>query len=182
MIEMMQDLLRLDSPREMCRELGLYLGMEQPVPLAALRRAQQDDRFALHLVMSRGSRDFVQLHLDDPRNAQYAGEEVDDEPRAEGEAERREFSNLELMGGMAGALVRWGRAGFRGLNETKAAARLEICHSCPHLVEAPDKFVYRVKLVKRSDQRVCNECGCVASAKVRVATERCPIGLWGPAA
>lgn len=181
MIEMMQDLLRLDSPREMRRELGLYLGTEQPVSLAVLRRAQRDDRFALHLVMSRGSRDLVQLHLDDPRNAQYAGGD-DDEPRAEGEAETRQFSNLELVGGAAGALFRWGRAGFRGLNETAAAARLEICHGCPHLVEAPDKFLYKVKLVKKSDQRICHKCGCVAAAKVRVATERCPIGLWGPAA
>lgn len=181
MIEMMQDLLRLDSPQEMCRELGLYLGMERPVSLAVLRRAQQDDRFALHLVMSRGSRNLLQLHLDDPRNAQYAG--GDDEQHAGVGEEARQFSNLELMGSMAGALLRWGRSGFRGLDEATASARLEICRSCPHLVEPPpNKLLYKVKLAKKSDQRICRRCGCVASAKVRVATERCPVGLWGPAA
>jgi hypothetical protein len=182
MIEMMQDLLRLDSPREMCRELGLYLGMEQPVSLAVLRRAQRDDRFALHLVMSRGSRDLMQLHLDDPRNAQYAREQDYKGQHAGDGVEAREFSNVELMGGMAGALLRWGRSGFRGLDEATASARLEICRSCPHLVEAPDRFFYKVKLAKKSDQRVCGKCGCVATRKVKVATERCPVGLWGPAA
>jgi hypothetical protein len=181
MIEMMQDLLRLDSPLEMRRELGNYLGLEQPVSSAVLRRAQQDDRFALHLVMSRGSRDLVQLHLDDPRNERYAGDD-DDEPHAEIVEESHDLSNLELVGGMAGAMFRWGRSGFRGLDEATAAARLETCQSCPHLVEAPDRLLYRVKMVKKSDQRVCRKCGCVAAAKVKVATERCPIGLWGPAA
>jgi hypothetical protein len=27
---------------------------------------------------------------------------------------------------------------------------------------------------------VCKECGCLAMAKIRVASEACPLGKWGP--
>ena len=167
MIEVIQQLLLLDSSQAMCQELGRYLGLAKPVSHAVLRRAQLDDRFAMHLVMSRGSQELRQLHLDDPRNKQY---EVD--------AETHEFTNLMLAGNLAHAVFQWGLKGFRRLDESTMKARLEICQACPHLVEAPDKLVYKVKLTKKSDPRVCNKCGCVASAKVKIATDRCPIGLW----
>lgn len=167
MIEVIQQLLLLDSSQTMCRELGQYLGLTEPVSPNVLRRAQIDDRFAMHLVMSRGSPKLLQLHLDDPRNEKYA---VD--------PETYQFTNLKLAGSMANAVFQWGRKGFRRLDETVVKARLEICQACPHLIEAPDKLIYKVKLGKKSDPRVCNKCGCVASSKVKIATERCPIGLW----
>ena len=167
MLELIQQFLLLDSSQAMCRELGSYLGLTEPVSPAVLRRAQTDDRFALHLVMSRGNQRLLQLHLNDPRNEKYA---VD--------AGTHEFTNRQLTGSMAKAVVRWGRKGFRKLDEAVVTARLEICRACPHLIEAPDRLIYKVKLGKKSDPRVCNKCGCVASSKVKIATERCPIGLW----
>lgn len=168
MIPVMQELLALDSPEERYNELGRYLGLREPVSPAVFRRAQQDNRFALHLVMSRGNDRLLRLHLDDPRNQQY---------RMDGD--ENAISNLKLAGRLGAALFRWGQKGFRTLDEAVMKARLDICQSCPNLIEPPNKLIYKVKLVKASDPRICQKCGCVASAKVKVPTERCPIGLWG---
>jgi hypothetical protein len=168
MIPVMQELLALDSPEEMYREFGYYLGLGGPVSQTVFRRAQQDNRFALHLVMSRGNDRLLRLHLDDPRNHQY---------RTDGN--EKAISNLKLAGRLGAALYRWGREGFRTLDEAVIKTRLDMCQSCPNLIEPPNKLIYKVKLVKASDPRICQKCGCVASAKVKVPTERCPIGLWG---
>ena len=42
------------------------------------------------------------------------------------------------------------------------AARKVICNTCP----------------ERDKRDVCRECGCALSAKQRLLTETCPLGLW----
>jgi hypothetical protein len=176
MTPIMQDLLVLDSQDSMCRELGEALGLAGPVPAKVLVRAQYDDRFAMHLVMSRGRPELLRLHLEDPQN-----DEFESMATAKTEAAAPQFGNAELLGKVASSLTKWGRAGFKRLDEAVVESRLRTCHACPNLVDPPDRLLYKVALVVKSDPRVCNACGCVASNKAKVPTESCPIGAWGPA-
>jgi hypothetical protein len=177
MTQMMQDLLVLDSQESMCRELGSLLGLDDPVPSKVLVRAQVDDRFAMHLAMSRGRPELLRLHLNDPKNDEFGLP-----PTAYREAPIPRFTDRELLGKVASSLARWGSAGFKRLDPAVVESRLRACRACPNLSAPPDRLLYKVALVTTSDPRVCNACGCVASNKAKVATESCPLGIWGPAA
>jgi hypothetical protein len=68
------------------------------------------------------------------------------------------------------------------------ARRWNACQSCTHLVQNPGGILYFLgKAIFRSDDdRVCNLCGCPASAKAARMVERCPapadcgtINRWG---
>lgn len=47
------------------------------------------------------------------------------------------------------------------LDKEKSMDRLRICHKCPSL-----RF------------KICQECGCFMTAKVRLVKAECPIGKW----
>lgn len=49
--------------------------------------------------------------------------------------------------------------------EVIAAARLEICSTCP-------------ERIKQLGLDVCNECGCPLMAKTRSSDSKCPLGKW----
>ena len=53
-----------------------------------------------------------------------------------------------------------GGCGKNGVHET-INDRKNICESCEHY-----------------DFGVCNECGCFCSAKVKLKSEKCPVGRW----
>jgi hypothetical protein len=48
-------------------------------------------------------------------------------------------------------------------SEEKAASRLEICNSCPHLIKLTGQ---------------CKKCGCFMWAKTRLEAAKCPVGKW----
>lgn len=50
-----------------------------------------------------------------------------------------------------------------------STARREICLACDRS---------RVVSVGVGKVRQCDECGCVIAAKVKIASERCPLGKW----
>ena len=52
------------------------------------------------------------------------------------------------------------------VNEAQAAARLAFCVICPNFDAGT--------LGGR-----CLHCGCLTFAKLRLASERCPLGIWG---
>ncbi len=62
-----------------------------------------------------------------------------------------------------GALIRWTASGFVVTSQTEQANRRSICQVCEHHDTVHDK---------------CNECNCFLAAKIRMATEACPLGLW----
>jgi hypothetical protein len=49
------------------------------------------------------------------------------------------------------------------LSDEKAEERYSICKACPELI----------KLTKQ-----CKKCGCLMSAKTKLALAACPIGKW----
>ncbi|WIM93012.1 hypothetical protein ACTOB_004977 [Actinoplanes oblitus] len=155
------------SWQEMCLRLGRILGLDSPVPGSVLRRARADDRFAAHLMICRGTPDLLKEALFDAGNRAFE--------RPQDSAER---SVTQLGRGLVSSLASWVADGARFAPKDLHEQRLSTCRSCPHLVDPPTKLVYRVALVGSSDQRVCHLCGCVATRKARVASEKCPAGYW----
>lgn len=72
-------------------------------------------------------------------------------------------SQLASAAAAAGSAM---RAAMRGdqvwASEQVRARRLAECDACPNV---------------RSDWR-CSQCGCYLPAKVKLATESCPVGRW----
>lgn len=78
--------------------------------------------------------------------------------------EVRRPSIVRQAGTAAAAGVRWLRAGAPLADAATLDARRAICAACEHQEVTP--------LGPR-----CRQCGCYA-AKLRLATERCPLGRW----
>jgi len=60
----------------------------------------------------------------------------------------------------AGGLLK-AELGIGGADDDTIIDRKNICESCEHY-----------------DFGVCNECGCFCSAKVKLKSEKCPVGRW----
>jgi hypothetical protein len=65
------------------------------------------------------------------------------------------------------AMARWVRAGFPVVQEWLYWRRKPICQSCPEWQRGSRLFPSR-----------CRLCGCATEAKLRMATESCPLGKW----
>lgn len=68
---------------------------------------------------------------------------------------------------LAGSLRRWAQQGFNGVSEEVLEARLSACKTC----EFWDAQSF-------NNTGRCTKCGCSTWAKLRMATEECPIGKW----
>ena len=144
--------------------LGEMLNLEEPVSEAVARLAIEDPLYAHHLMVSRDNLDFLLALLSRPEQG-----------RAGGEAPGALTTNA-LLARAAKALWRWSKAGFTKLDDATYRARLDACLACPHLVEPPDRLVYRVAATAGAgmDGRVCGKCGCLAARKARLPSESCP--------
>lgn len=90
------------------------------------------------------------------------------------------------------SLAVWAKAGFPVVDEATLAKRLAACEGCPLLVQNPNRpalsedsaslapqesagvrAIYRVV-----GEPVCGACGCLVTAKARMASERCMEGRW----
>lgn len=65
------------------------------------------------------------------------------------------------------ALVNWTASGFSPTPPDILATRKATCRACPEWDAAALNGTGR-----------CRKCGCSTWAKLRMATERCPIGKW----
>jgi hypothetical protein len=161
------------DPEQLCAALGAALGLDEPVPIAVMRRAIVDKTFAFYLKNCRGNPRLLEVLFADPRNERYAGEEPAGEQPVPPDTGTRSSVALAWQAGQAAA--RWGAAGFARVAPEVFEARFDACRQCEYLVEPPDRIVYKVRLRKESDPRVCAACGCVASRKAALPTESCPV-------
>lgn len=172
MTETIHDVFRASSETEMRERMGEYLGLDSLAPLAVVRRAVIDGHYASYLSRSRYRPDTLAVLFRDPKNRMF-----EDTPAPAGQGAStppREHSPLQLILSATKAVGTWGASGFRQLPPEALAARLAACAACEHLVDPPDKLIYKVSLSPQSQQRVCNECGCSISRKTRIPTEHCP--------
>jgi hypothetical protein len=68
---------------------------------------------------------------------------------------------------LAKALTKWSLSKFEMAEPPLFNQRISICKSCPEWDESG--FVNTGR---------CKKCGCSTQAKLRMATEKCPIGKW----
>jgi hypothetical protein len=78
-------------------------------------------------------------------------------------AERR----AEMLARFGHAAHRFARAGFATTPPEALAARQDICKACPE---------WDATALNNTGR--CRKCGCSTWAKLRMATERCPLGKW----
>jgi hypothetical protein len=76
-------------------------------------------------------------------------------------------SVIELVGSLSKSALGWVQSGFSIPDPETFNARLEICKGCEFWDESG--FVNTGR---------CKKCGCSTQAKLRMSTEKCPIGKW----
>jgi hypothetical protein len=76
-------------------------------------------------------------------------------------------SNLEKLESFLKSSLNWAKSGFIMADNKLIEYRKEICRSCDQWNAAALNNTGR-----------CNKCGCSTWAKLRMATERCPLGKW----
>ena len=69
--------------------------------------------------------------------------------------------------GLAKATAKWAKEGMPVTNEETLKVRLETCKGCEFWDESGFAKTGR-----------CKKCGCSTQAKLRMATEKCPIDKW----
>ncbi|HEX7902461.1 MAG TPA: hypothetical protein VF487_01185 [Chitinophagaceae bacterium] len=142
---------------DMRSEFGSYLGLVHPVPSAVLHKAITDEKYACYLAAAKDRPDYLKLLFNVPENI------------------KEDKTNLTLLINGAKSLLKWGASGFGLVTEEVYLARMKACEGCEYLRESPGKAVYKVKLSKETDMRICSACGCVASRKARLKSETCPV-------
>jgi hypothetical protein len=75
----------------------------------------------------------------------------------------------EMAKNLANSMANWAKKGFKLATSEQVAARLEVCKACPEWDGEALAGTGR-----------CRKCGCSTQAKLRLATEKCPIDKWGP--
>ena len=156
--------------------VGNLLGISKPVPPCALRRAMVERRYRETLFAYKDDVNIVHRLLRDSANTRYRlnGDETDVSGiQYEGEF-GRQFTNVELVSKAGKALVKWVTSGFSSLAEESLIRRSKACQACPELVSPPRKVIYKINIVTKSDDRICRVCGCTATRKMRIPSERCP--------
>jgi hypothetical protein len=74
---------------------------------------------------------------------------------------------MEMMTRFAQASSRFSRAGFATTPPEALASRQATCKACPE---------WDAQALNATGR--CRKCGCSTWAKLRMATERCPLGKW----
>ena len=163
MIQELEHITRDASWDTMRQRLGEYLGIGE-VPASVLNRAISDDKFAFYLLSCRNQPAFLQALIDDKNTAGY-----------EPVQQAHEHSTVQLASRATKAMIRWSKSGFTRVEPEVYEQRFNACLQCPHLVEPPDKMIYKMVGGRMQDNRVCGACGCNAARKARIPTEQCPV-------
>ena len=78
-------------------------------------------------------------------------------------------SIVNMAANFSGSLANWARNGFGTVSDSTIQSRLDICKGCEFWNADGFKGTGR-----------CQKCGCSTWAKLRMATEKCPLDKWGP--
>jgi len=82
--------------------------------------------------------------------------------------EKNGIPSISIMAGtFVTSMKNWAQSGFKTANQEIFNSRISICKQCPEW----DKDAF-------AGSGRCNKCGCSTQAKLRMATEKCPIGKW----
>lgn len=144
--------------------LGELLGIGGPVTSAVLNRARSDDDFAMRVLNSKMNPDALTPLLEDEENESYSLAQI---PEA--------FTNFELLKGATKAILNWTVSGFQTVSEENYDSRIGACNQCDFLKDAGSNLVYKIKLNRENDRRICGACGCGVSNKAWLTTETCPV-------
>ena len=79
------------------------------------------------------------------------------------------LAEIEKIKSVYLATVKFVRAGVPTINPEILAVREATCRACPEWDAAALNNTGR-----------CRKCGCSTWAKLRMATEKCPLDKWGP--
>ena len=150
-----------DSLEEKCLQLGLTLGLDEPVSVQVLEAALRDEVYSHNLLASRRNSVMLKFLLANPPKPSA----TDGGPA--------QLSNVELVRRAASALLRRGKVGFTVVDQSTLQRRRAACLSCPHLVEPPDKLLYQLTGTDES-RKICELCGCNVRKKIRLTSESCP--------
>lgn len=168
MIQELLDIKPTDSFLEMRARMGAFLGLEEPLPENAMRRAINDEDFANSLITCRDAPGFLKPLINDPKNEIYATKEAN-------------LSNTQLIGKATQAFVKWGKAGFSVVDKDILEKRENACLGCENLMK-PETALQKLVSSEASDQigrrtsnASCRACGCNISKKIRLPTEACPV-------
>jgi hypothetical protein len=71
-------------------------------------------------------------------------------------------SVAEMASGLILSAAAWGKSGFKLADAETLASRQSVCQSCDLWNPAGR----------------CRKCGCSTQAKLRMASEKCPLGKW----
>jgi hypothetical protein len=82
-------------------------------------------------------------------------------------SEGEPLSMTQLAGSITKAAINWAKGGFATTDEQTLIKRIETCMGCEFWDAAAFRGTGR-----------CKKCGCSTQAKLRMATEKCPIGKW----
>jgi hypothetical protein len=182
MLHTVEELRGAASEAELAERLGVFLGLTAAAPAPIVRRAIIDDRFCGYLIALRGRPSMLKVLFSDPVNRTYEDQAAAEvapataaTPVAAEPPTAAERSSLSLIMRAGAAVAKWGASGFARVDDATFEARFGACQRCDQLVAPPDKFLYKVRLGARSDQRVCNACGCPAANKAKLPTEHCPL-------
>ena len=82
---------------------------------------------------------------------------------------KEEMLDSKMLARFGHAAHRFARAGFAVTPPEALATREETCRACPE---------WNAKALNGTGR--CQKCGCSTWAKLRMATEKCPLDKWGP--
>lgn len=82
-------------------------------------------------------------------------------------SEKQPPSLLAMAGSLTESLLKWAESGLHVTDPTVFETRIGICKGC--------EFWDGSGFAKTGR---CKKCGCSTQAKLRMATEKCPIGKW----
>jgi hypothetical protein len=68
---------------------------------------------------------------------------------------------VNMVAQVVGSIRRWAESGFAMADKETVKQRTATCRACDRL-----------------DGLRCKECGCMIAAKVRLATDKCPLNKW----
>ena len=166
-----ENIVKKGSWEQQLEEFGAFLEWEQSVPDVVLFRALEDERYAQYLISVKGNNEKLSMLFNHPDTKKFEGKRPKkDKPK-----------NLELVGKATKALVKWGKAGFKLVEDEVLERRENACLSCPNLV-APQKMLQKIislgkakdQIGKRTRDSVCGLCGCGVAKKIKLPTESCP--------
>ncbi len=78
-----------------------------------------------------------------------------------GAAKKKTISAVKVAASFTKSMAVWAASGMKVMSKAEHAKRYATCCTCEHMVG-----------------HMCTRCTCLAYAKTKLATEKCPVGKW----